>query len=1452
MNLLINLGAPSPPLAVSSPSWAAEGPGAAAAVLSKVFLSGTPALDDDFYHDAPCPPPAASLSFSAALRPGAADKALSEDFASGTPTLADDLCHDAFCPPPAASLSFSAALRPGAADEALSKVLPPGTPDLEDVFGPAAFCPPPAASSSPLAALRPGAADEALSKVPPSGMPALEAAINGHMRPGSIKIHTPENVAGMGKMAQKQGGTNMRSGGIKITTEAFCPPPAVLLPSPAASRPGAADEVFDLAFSPPPLPSPPSMAFPWLDHRGLRVVSWNMNGFLHSVDSNLERLRLQQGRVLGLTRRFNVVVLLETHGGAGHHHTLQALLPFWGIFMTFHASPCSGGVIMLVHPELMGKFVGVTPHVIEPGRAMVLNFPHPTFNLRIAGIHCDCRHRPATRRNIWRTLDLWRLLPQFGLYLVIGDFNSIAQGDCRFYPATGSFRSSNDQMEDIFYEMHGKHLVEFAQEAYTRRGLDDGHFRVLSRIDRAFSNIDTRSAIDLGVRSGVEWPLASGHDPSDHVPVFVSFHAPPTRPPQPTIPRWIAQLPAFHCTVQAMLEYLPPASSPHHRLEMVKAALHTAASELRESSARIGATSVAEKLFWFTMALRAHRRGDLAACRQHCAIVPELLLAIGPPPSGDIDFLVIVEMVQAFSLTDLTAQVLEVEEDATAPPETKSRRTAKLRRLSEAWGRTRRRLSLTALLGRDGRPILDDNEATAALCEAWGPTFGNTNFDSDGARRLLRFAAPPLDFTPKPFILEEFTEMISRTGNSAAGPDGIAYAAWRCAPPLCTLALHEVYLDLLSGSPPPAGFNSTTMVFIPKPSGDPLECLCARAPNALRPISLANTDNKVIAMAFAKPLGEAAERWCTGNQFGFIAGRSIWDAVMLFEAAALHLSRRDGDAGLVFVDFKAAFPSILHGWIKTVLLATGLPAAFVTAFLFLYSEVSAAVRFGNCAPASLPMLSGIRQGCPASGAIFALCIDPLLRRIGAWLPSPWSWLTAYADDIAIALRGARRVLPTLFSIIDEVEPCTGLCINVAKSTLVPLWTADIAAATAEVQALSPRLAALEVAAFFKHLGVMVGPGAEPLRWTPAFAKYLDRALCVKAAGGGLSESIRMYGALAVSTLQYLGQFCSPPASIRKVEARAIARVTSSPLYAFPISLGSGLQEIGLRPGFTHIEAMAVAAQLRAISTSKHLPTILALVDSRADGVDVDSFLHDRWGGWRRASLTSGILRNIRILSNSSALSAVLPGGGMQARLYRLILPSHRSLHPVAVLRARLAHWGFANAELDLMVWFAELRLRQCAKLKLPSTVFWSLLRLWCNALPTSRRFRNQVAVQVCPFGCGSPGGDDIRHIAVCPLVFVAVFPILGEAHTWPRLSGLRNLFLLEPRDCTHDVVLGAALADATVHTYLYFRRAPPPKVEEVRRAYNERLSRLMQWSPRVRSAILETRRGNSLLAPLAA
>ena len=140
-----------------------------------------------------------------------------------------------------------------------------------------------------------------------------------------------------------------------------------------------------------------------------------------------------------------------------------------------------------------------------------------------------------------------------------------------------------------------------------------------------------------------------------------------------------------------------------------------------------------------------------------------------------------------------------------------------------------------------------------------------------------------------------------------------------------------------------------------------------------------------------------------------------------------------------------------------------------------------------------------------------------------------------------------------------------------------------------------------------------------------------------------------------------------------------------------------------------------------MAASQHMPTILAIIDTNADGTD-DACLHNRWKSWMEVALTTGILQNIDMLGRLPAVAAILPGDGMQRRLYRSHLPTIRTQHPTTVLRARLSHWGVQGPDLVLVVWFAELRLRQCAMLKLPATILWSLLRLWCNTLPTSRIF----------------------------------------------------------------------------------------------------------------------------------
>ena len=83
------------------------------------------------------------------------------------------------------------------------------------------------------------------------------------------------------------------------------------------------------------------------------------------------------------------------------------------------------------------------------------------------------------------------------------------------------------------------------------------------------------------------------------------------------------------------------------------------------------------------------------------------------------------------------------------------------------------------------------------------------------------------------------------------------------------------------------------------------------------------------------------------------------------------------------------------------------------------------------------MLAGVRQGCPLSGIIFAMCIDNLLKRLKR-LTNSHEMIRAYADDIAMVVMDYPRSLSTIARIFEDFGKISGLKLNIAKTVFIPL------------------------------------------------------------------------------------------------------------------------------------------------------------------------------------------------------------------------------------------------------------------------------------------------------------------------------------------------------------------------------------------------------------------------------
>ena len=125
------------------------------------------------------------------------------------------------------------------------------------------------------------------------------------------------------------------------------------------------------------------------------------------------------------------------------------------------------------------------------------------------------------------------------------------------------------------------------------------------------------------------------------------------------------------------------------------------------------------------------------------------------------------------------------------------------------------------------------------------------------------------------------------------------YGAYRHSLPFQKL-LYKCYLHLLETGELPDNFNEAFMVFLPKVPPSPGEDVAQCRASETRPLSLSNTDSKILAKALAQPLELIGERYVDKNQQGNVKGRDILSNVVNIETAAIESLHASRNAAMIF------------------------------------------------------------------------------------------------------------------------------------------------------------------------------------------------------------------------------------------------------------------------------------------------------------------------------------------------------------------------------------------------------------------------------------------------------------------------------------------------------------------------------------------------------------------------
>ncbi|CAM2098615.1 unnamed protein product [Caretta caretta] len=211
------------------------------------------------------------------------------------------------------------------------------------------------------------------------------------------------------------------------------------------------------------------------------------------------------------------------------------------------------------------------------------------------------------------------------------------------------------------------------------------------------------------------------------------------------------------------------------------------------------------------------------------------------------------------------------------------------------------------------------------------------------------------------------------------------------------------------------------------------------------------TDYKIVAKAISLWLGSVLVDVIHPDQTYTVSDRNIFDNLFMVRDLS-GLGRRDGlSFALLSLDQEKAFDRVDHRYLLSTLQAFGFGPQFVGFLWVLYTSAECLVKFNWTLTEPVSFGQGVRQGCPLSGQLYALAIEPFLcllrwRLTGLVLQEPELQLvlSAYADDVLLVIQDPGD--------LAQVEACQA--IYLAASSAQVNWVKSSGLAVRDWQQVS--------------------------------------------------------------------------------------------------------------------------------------------------------------------------------------------------------------------------------------------------------------------------------------------------------------------------------------------------------------------------------------------------------------
>ncbi|KAI0493888.1 hypothetical protein KFK09_024014 [Dendrobium nobile] len=218
-------------------------------------------------------------------------------------------------------------------------------------------------------------------------------------------------------------------------------------------------------------------------------------------------------------------------------------------------------------------------------------------------------------------------------------------------------------------------------------------------------------------------------------------------------------------------------------------------------------------------------------------------------------------------------------------------------------------------------------------------------------------------------------------------------------------------------------------------------------PSNYRPISLCQTNYKIVASMLVNRLKKVIDKMVFEEQAAFIPGRSISEHCLLAQEILHKFKLSKNKKGLMALklDMEQAYDSM--GWITLhqVLKWYGFPTLFSNLLMECVVDVRISMIINGRNSNWICSKSGFRQGCPLSPSLFILCFQLLSnsleqrgKNLGIRISPRGPRMThlLYADDVLILSHVSITLAKALKNIVKDFCKWIGQRVNVSKSQIL--------------------------------------------------------------------------------------------------------------------------------------------------------------------------------------------------------------------------------------------------------------------------------------------------------------------------------------------------------------------------------------------------------------------------------